>query len=66
VGTAVANERSKILDSTAATVLDGDIFGPCSVELNGRESSNLLGNVVGGGVNLGDGNMVGKWDEEAS
>jgi len=66
VGAAVADERSKVLDRATAAVLDGDILGACSVELDRGESGDLLGDVVGGGVNLGNGNVVGEWDEEAS
>jgi len=66
VGTAVADESSKVLDRAATAVLDRDILGACSVKLDSREAGDFLGDVVGSRIDFGDGNVVGEWDEEAS
>lgn len=60
VAAVVANELSEGLDRSSATVLDGLVLGAGLEELDGREASNVIGNVVGGGVNLGNGDLVGE------
>jgi hypothetical protein len=60
VATVVADELSKSLDGAGPTVLDGLVLGASLEELDGREASNVVGNVVGGSINLGNGDLVGE------
>jgi len=60
VAAVVANELSEGLDGAGAAVLNGLVLGAGLEELNGGEARDVIGNVVGGGVNLGDGDLVGE------
>ena len=60
VATVVANELGKSLNGAGAAVLDGLVLGTGLEELDGREARDVIGNVVGGGINLGDGDLVGE------
>jgi hypothetical protein len=60
VAAVVANKLSKGLNGAGAAVLDGLVLGAGLEELDGRETRDVIGNVVGGGVNLGDGDLVGE------
>ena len=60
VAAVVANELSKCLDGAGAAVLDGLVLGAGLEELDGREARDVIGNIVGGGINLGDGDLVGE------
>jgi hypothetical protein len=60
VAAVVANELSKGLDGAGAAVLNGLVLGAGLEELDGGEARDVIGNVVGGGVNLGDGDLVGE------
>lgn len=62
----VADESSKVLHSAAAAVVDGSVLGASGVELDGGEALDLFRNVVGGGVDLGDGDVVGERLEKTS
>ena len=60
VAAVVADELSKGLDGTGTAVLDRLVLGAGLEELDGGEARDVIGNVVGGGVNLGDGDLVGE------
>lgn len=60
VAAVVANELSEGLDGTGTAVLDGLVLGAGLEELDGGEARDVIGNVVGGGINLGDGDLVGE------
>ena len=60
VAAVVADELSKGLDGTGTAVLDGLVLGAGLEELDGGEARDVIGNVVGGGINLGDGDLVGE------
>lgn len=52
------DELDQVLNGAGAGVGDGGILVACGVELDGGEALNLIGNVVGGSVNLGDDDLV--------
>jgi hypothetical protein len=52
------DEVGEILDGTRALVSNGSVLGAGGVELDSRETLDLIGDVVQGGVNLGDDNLV--------
>jgi hypothetical protein len=60
VAAVVADELGKSLDGAGTAVLDGLVLGASLEELDGGEARDVIGNVVGGGVNLGDGDLVGE------
>jgi hypothetical protein len=51
------DEVGKILDGSGPGVVNRDIFGTGGEELDSWEALDLLGDVVGGGINLGDGHF---------
>jgi hypothetical protein len=63
VAAVVTDELGKGLDGTSAAVLDRLVLGASLEELDGREARDVIGNVVGGGINLGDGDLVGEGSE---
>lgn len=60
VAAVVANKLGKSLDGTGTAVLNGLVLGAGLEELDGGEARDVIGNVVGGSVNLGDGDLVGE------
>jgi hypothetical protein len=58
VGTVLEDESRQILDSARTSVLDGLSLGVGAVKLDGGETLNLIGNVVGSGIDLGDGDLA--------
>jgi hypothetical protein len=60
VATVVADKFGKSLDSAGTVVLNGLILGAGLEELDGREARDVIGNVVGGSINLGNGDLVGE------
>ncbi|KAI6760212.1 hypothetical protein HG531_013413 [Fusarium graminearum] len=52
------DEVGEVLDGSRALVSNGSVLGTSGVELDGRETLDLIGDVVQGGVNLGDDNLV--------
>ena len=60
VAAVVANEVGESLDGTGTVVLNRLILGARLEELDGGEARDVIGNVVGGSVNLGDGHLVGE------
>lgn len=52
------DEVGKVLDSTRALVGDGGVLATGGVELDGRETLDLIRDIVQGGVNLGNDNLV--------
>ena len=56
VASVVADEVCEVLDSSRTTVLDGRRLVLGGEELDGGETLDLIGNVVEGSVDLGDGN----------
>ena len=59
VATVLSNESSEVLNSAGTAVLDGLTLAVGREELDGRETLDLVGNIVGGGIDLGDGDLVG-------
>jgi len=60
VAAVVANKLSKGLDGTGTAVLNGLVLGAGLEELDGRKARDVIGNVVSGGINLGDSDLVGE------
>jgi hypothetical protein len=60
VAAVVADELGEGLDRASAGVLHGLVLGAGLEELDGREAGDVIGNVVEGGVDLGDGDLVGE------
>lgn len=58
VATVLGDEGGKVLNSTGTAVLDGLTLSMGGEELDGRETLDLVGNVVGGGIDLGDSDLV--------
>jgi len=59
VATVLSNESGEVLNSAGTAVLDGLTLAVGREELDGRETLDLVGNIVGGGIDLGDGDLVG-------
>ncbi len=59
VATVVTDESGQVLDGAGARVLDGLALLASLEQLDSRETLDLVWNVVQGGVNLGDNNLVG-------
>lgn len=55
---AVLDEVGQVLDGAGAVVVDGAVLGAGGVQLDGGEAGDILGDVVGGGIDLGDGDLV--------
>ncbi len=53
------DEGGEILDGAGAAVDDGLGFGAGGEELDGWEAGDFVGNIVGGGVDFGNGNLGG-------
>jgi hypothetical protein len=60
VAAVVADKVGKSLDGAGAVVLNGLVLGAGLEELDSGEAGDVIGNVVGGSVNLGDGDLVGE------
>jgi hypothetical protein len=60
VAAVVADELGEGFDGASARVLHGLVLGAGLEELDGGEASDVIGNVVEGGINLGDGDLVGE------
>jgi hypothetical protein len=60
VAAVVADKVGKSLDGAGAVVLNGLVLGAGLEELDSGEARDVVGNVVGGSVNLGDGDLVGE------
>lgn len=60
VAAVVADKLSESLDGAGTAVLNGLVLGAGLEELDGGEARDVIGNIVGGGVDLGDGNLVGE------
>lgn len=63
---AVADEGRQILGSAWTAVIDGCVLFASSVELDGRESGNLLRHIVGRGVDLGNSNKIAMRAEQTT
>jgi hypothetical protein len=64
VATVLGDEGGEVLDGAGTAVLDGLTLAVGGEELDGGETLNLVGNVVGGCIDLGDGDLVGVGLEE--
>ena len=51
------DEVGKVFDSPCAGVLNRRVFGTGREQLDGGEASNWVGDIVGGGIDLGDGDL---------
>ena len=51
------DEVGKVFDSPCAGILNGRVFGTGREQLDGREASNRVGNIVCGSIDLGDGDL---------
>ena len=51
------DEVGKVFDSPCAGILNGRVFGTGREQLDGREASNRVRNIVRGGIDLGDGDL---------
>lgn len=60
VGAVLLDELQQVLDGAGAGVVNGSVLLASGEELDGGEALDLIGNVVGGGVNLGDGHELGE------
>jgi hypothetical protein len=60
----VLDEQGQILDSSGARVVDWGVLLAGCVELDGGEALNVIGYVVGSGIDLGDDDFVGEGLEE--
>lgn len=59
VATVLGDESSEVLNSAGTAVLDGLTLAVGREELDGGETLDLVGDVVGGGIDLCDGDLVG-------
>ena len=59
VATIIADEVRQILNSAGARVVDGLVLGAGAEEFDGRETLDFVRDVVEGGVDLGDDDLVG-------
>jgi hypothetical protein len=60
VRTVLLDEVGEVLNGAGAAVLNRGVLGTSREQLDGRETLDLDGDVVGGGVNLGDGHQLGE------
>lgn len=60
VFTVLLDEGCEILDCAGAAVVDGGVFGAGGEELDGGEALDLVGDVIGGCVDFGDGDLGGE------
>lgn len=60
VAAVVADEIGQSLDGAGTVVLHGLVLGAGLEELDGGEAGDVIGDVVGGGVDLGNGHLVGE------
>lgn len=58
VAAVVADESSEVFDSAGTRIIDWVVLGASLEELDGRETLDLVGHVVGGSVDLGDDDFV--------
>lgn len=56
--TVLLDEGDQVLDGAVTSVLNGRVLGASGVDLDGREASDGVGDIVGGGVDLGDGDLL--------
>lgn len=54
---AITHEIREILDRAGTLVFDWRILCACGIKLDGGEAGDLVGDVVGGGIDLGDGDL---------
>src|SRR6187402_3449360 len=54
------DELYEVLDATASAVGDWVLLVTSLVELDSRETLNLIGNIIQGRIDLGDGNLIGE------
>lgn len=54
------DEVGEILDGPGASVLDRLFLGAGGIETDRRESGDRVGDIVGGGINLGNGDLGGE------
>ena len=59
VATVLGDEGGEVLDGAGTAVLNGLTLAVGGEELDGGETLDLIGDVVGGGIDLGDGDLVG-------
>lgn len=59
VAAVLGDELGEVLNSARAAVLNGLVLLASGEQLDGGEALDLIGNVVGGSVDLGDGNLGG-------
>jgi hypothetical protein len=55
----VLDEFNKTLDRTVSRVFDGLGFLSGRVQFDGRESANVIGNIIEGGIAFGDNDLIG-------
>ena len=60
MGAVLLDELSEVLNGAGAGVVDGSVLLAGGEELDGRETLDLIRDVVGGSVNLGDGHKLGE------
>ena len=58
MGAVVADESNEVFDGAGASILDGRGLGVTREELDGWEAANLVGNVIEGCVDFGDGYLA--------
>jgi hypothetical protein len=58
VATVLCDEFNEIFDSAGTVVCNWGVLLSGGVEFDGWETLDLIWNIVGSGVNLGDGNLV--------
>lgn len=51
------DEVGKVFDCPCAGIFNRRVFGTGREQLDGRESSNRIGDIVGGRIDLGDGDL---------
>jgi hypothetical protein len=56
----VTDKVGQILNSAGTGVINGGTLATGRVELDGREAADLIGDIVGGGIDLGDGDLGGE------
>jgi hypothetical protein len=60
----VLDEQSKILNCSGSRVVHWGILLSCWVQFDGWEALDVIWDVVGSGINLGNDNLIGEWLEE--
>jgi hypothetical protein len=60
VGAVLLNELDEVLNGAGAGVVNGGVLLASGEKLDGREALDLIGNIVGGGIDLGDSHLSSK------